>query len=66
MWEVWHYKDANTELISWASNEFVWQIAFLNSKVKKKVDIFNSPILNILGNFISHKFVLCDDKNHPV
>ena len=52
-WEVWHYKDANTELIRRAINEFNWQRAFLNTSVNEKVDICNSAILNILSNFIT-------------
>ena len=59
----WHYKDANTELIRRAINEFNWQRAFLNTNVNEKVDIFNSTILNILSNFIPHEIVVCDDKD---
>ena len=59
---IWHYKDANTELIRRAINEFNWQRAFLNPNVNEKVDIFNSTIPNILINFIPHEFVVCDDK----
>ena len=33
--EVWHYKDANTELIRWAINEFNGQRVFLNTDVNK-------------------------------
>ena len=44
--EVWHYKDANTELIRWAINEFNGPRVFLNTDVNKKVDLFNSTILN--------------------
>ena len=29
------------------------------------MEIFNSTILNILSNFIPHKFVACDDKDPP-
>ena len=61
--EVWHYKDANTELIRRAINEFNWQRVFLNTNVNEKVD--NSTILNILSNFIPHEFVVCDDKDPP-
>ena len=60
--EVWHYKDANTELIRRAVNKFNWQSAFLNTNVNAKVDIFNSTVLNILSNFIPHEVVVCDDK----
>ena len=65
MWEVWHYKDANTELIRRAINEFNWQRAFLNTHVNEKVDIFNSTILNILSNLIPHEFLVYDDKEPP-
>ena len=64
MQEVWHYKDANTELIRRAINEFSWQRAFLNPKVNEITDIFNSSVINILSNFIPHEFVVCDDKDH--
>ena len=63
--EVWHYKDANTELIRRAINEFNWQRAFLNTHVNEKVDIFNSTILNILSNLIPHEFLVYDDKDPP-
>ena len=59
----WHYKDANTELIRRAIDEFNWQRVFLNTNVNEKVD--NSTILNILSNFIPHEFVVCDDKDPP-
>ena len=63
--EVWHHKDANTEVIRRAINEFNWQMAFLNTNINEKVYIFNSTILNILSNFIPHEFVACDDKDPP-
>ena len=47
--EVWHYKDANTEIIRRAI----------------KVDIFNSTIINVLSNSIPHKFLISDDKDPP-
>ena len=65
VWDVWRYKDGNTELIRRAVNEFNWQRAFLNNNVNEKVDIFNSTILNILSNFIPQEFVVCDDKAPP-
>ena len=65
MREGWHYKDANTELIRRAVKEFNWQRVFLNTNVNEKVDIFNSTILNILRNFITHGFAVSDDKNPP-
>ena len=39
--EVWHYNNANTELIRRAVDQFNWQKAFLNKHVSEKVNIFN-------------------------
>ena len=61
--EVWHYNDANTELIRRAVDQFNWQKAFLNKNINEKVNIFNETILNILRNFIPHETVLCDDRD---
>ena len=61
---IWHYKDANSELIRRAINEFNWQRSFLSTNVNEKVDTFNSTILNILSNFIPHKFVVRVETHH--
>ena len=63
--EVWHYKDANIELIRRAINGFNWTRAFSNTSVNEKVNIFNNTILNILSNFIPHEILTCDDKDPP-
>ena len=60
--EVWHYKVVIRRTI----NGFNWQRTFLSTNVNEKVDIFNSTILNILSNFIPHKFVVFDDKDPPL
>ena len=58
---IWHYKDANSELMRRAINEFNWQRSFLSTNVNEKVDTFNSTILS---NFIPHKFVVCVETHH--
>ena len=63
--EIWHYKQANTELITRAITDFNWDRAFLNTNVNEKVSIFSSTILNILSNFIPHETIVCDDKDPP-
>ena len=63
--EVWHYKEANTELIRRAVTDFNWDRAFLNTNVNEKVSIFSNTILNILSNFIPHETIVCDDKDPP-
>ena len=63
--EIWHYKQANTELIRRATTDFNWDRAFLNTNVNEKVSIFSSTRLNILSNFIPHETIVCDDKDPP-
>ena len=63
--EVWHFKEAKTDLIRRALNGFNWERAFSNTNVNEKVCIFNKFVLNILSNFISHGTILCDDKDPP-
>ena len=61
--EVWHYKNANTELIKRVIEKIDWQRAFLNTSVNEKV--VNNTVLNILSNFIPHETIVCDDKDPP-
>ena len=63
--EVWHYKDADIELIRRAIDGFNWQKAFSNKNVNENVDTFNKTILNILSNFIPHETITCDDRDPP-
>ena len=64
MWEVWYYKGAKIELIRRAINQFNWQRLFLNTSVSEK-KFFHSTILNVLGNFIPHEVIICDDRYRP-
>ena len=41
---VWHYREANTDFIRRASSNFIWEKAFYNTNVNKKVSIFNEKI----------------------
>ena len=54
---VWHYKDANTELIKRGIEKFDWQRSFLNTSANKKVFIFNNTVLHILDNFIPYETI---------
>ena len=63
--EVWHYKDANTELIKRAISKSNWQRAVLNTTVDEKFSIFTKTSFNIISNFIPHETILCNDKNPP-
>ena len=61
--DVWHYQDANTDLIRRVIDMFDWNRAFVNSNVNEKVFILNKTILNILSNFFLHETVTVDDKD---
>ena len=63
--EIWHYQDANIDMIRRAISQFNWDKAFSNTNVNEKVYIFSHTILNILSNFISHEYIMCDDKDPP-
>ena len=63
--EVWHYREANTDLIRRAISNFNREKAFCNTSVNKKVSIFNETILNILSNYIPNETLICDDRDPP-
>ena len=62
--DLWHYQDANTNLIRGTTDIFDWDRAVINTNFNEKVFILNKTILNILSNFIPHKTLTADDKEH--
>ena len=62
---MWHYKQANIELIRWAIDNFDWNRALDNVSPNSQVSIFNDTILNIITNFIPHETIICDDRVPP-
>ena len=63
--DVWHYQDANTDLIRGAIDMFNWDRSFVNTNVIKKVFILNKTTLNILSNSIPNETVTVDDNDPP-
>ena len=63
--EVWHYKEADTDLIRPSVEMFNWDRAFKNSNVNDMVGICTKTILNILSNFIPHQTITIDNKDPP-
>ena len=63
--KVWHFKEAKTDLIRRALNDFNWERVFSNTNVNENVCIFNKTVLNVLSNFIPCETILCDDKDPP-
>ena len=52
-------------MIRKAVSQFSWDKTFLNSNVNEKVYIFSHTILNVLSNFISREYIMCDDRDPP-
>ena len=63
--EVWHYKEANADLIKQAISNFNWEKACSNTNINEKLSLFNKTILNILNNCIPYETIICDDKDPP-
>ena len=61
--ETWHYEKANAGIICRSIDQFPWDNRFSNLDVNEKVHLFNQTIKNILGNFIPHDTVTCDDRD---
>lgn len=61
--EVRQHKNANNEHIGRAINTLNWQGVFLNTSVSEKLNNFNSTILNIMSDFVSHGTIMCDNKD---
>ena len=62
---VWHYQDANNDLIQRSISQFNWERAFSNKGVNKQISIFNETILNIMKNFIPHETKIFNDQEPP-
>ena len=63
--EIWHFENANADLICRSIDQFPWDIRFAHIDVNQKVYLFNQTIKNILYNFIPHETVTCDDRDPP-
>ena len=62
---IWHYKHANTDMISKAIQGFDWDKAFLDNGTEEKASILTKTTVNIMSNFILNKIVTIDDRDPP-
>ena len=62
---VWHYQDANNDLIQRSISQFNLERAFSNKGVNKQISIFNETILNIMANFIPSEAKIFNDREPP-
>ena len=60
---VWHYQQANTDLIKRAIELLDWEKSLSNLDVNKGVSVFNETIINIFENFILYKTITRNDKD---
>ena len=63
--EIWHYQNANIDLIQQAIRDFNWERAFHRKNINEKVLALNNTINNVLSNFIPHETITCDNKKPP-
>ena len=63
---IWHYKHANTDMISTAIQGFDWDKAFIDKSTEEKASVLlTKTILNIMSNFIPNEKITIDDRDPP-
>ena len=62
---VWHYQQANTDIIKQTIELFDWEKGLSNLDVNKQVSVFDKTIMNIFENFVLHETFTCNDKDPP-
>ena len=68
---VWHYQQANTELVKRSLENFDWERAFSNCNPNEQVSVLTvltvltETVLNIMSNFIPNETILVDDRDPP-
>ena len=62
---VWHYQQANTDLIKQTTELYEWEKSLSNLDISKQVSVFNKTTMNMFENFIPHKTISCNDKDPP-
>ena len=62
---VWHYQQADTELIKRSLENFDWKNAFSNCNPNEDVSVLTKTVLNIMSNVIPNETVLVGDRDPP-
>ena len=62
---VWDYKNADAVSIQRAIENFNCQYAFERKTINEKVQVFSEVLTNILSNFVPHKLLKFNYKQHP-
>ena len=62
---VWHYQQADTELIKRSLESFDWKNAFSNCNPNEQVPVLTKTVLKIMSNFLSNETKLVDNRDSP-
>ena len=63
---LWHYQDANNDIIQLPTSRFNWQkVFFLNKGVNKEILDFHKAIFNIMKHFIPYESKIFNDWEPP-
>ena len=62
---VWHYQQADTELIKRSLENFDWKNAFSNCNPNEHVSVLTKTVHNIMSNVIPNETVLVGDRDPP-
>ena len=60
---VWHYQQADTELIKRSLENFDWKNAFSNCNPNEDVSVLTKTVLNIMSNVTPNETVLVGDRD---
>ena len=62
---VWHYQQADTELIKRSLESFDWKNAFSSCNPNEQVSMLIKTVLNIMSNFTPNETIMVDDRDPP-
>ena len=60
---IWDYKKADISNIKKALDLINWEKRFSHKNINAQATVFNETMLNIFRNYVSMKYITCDDKD---
>ena len=62
---VWHFFQANSDLIKRVVDLFDWESALIDLDADVQVSVFNDTITNIMPNVVPNEITICDNRDPP-